>query len=281
MAINYTYGKDIAEDAFQRAGIEDTIVTDKMKRFVNRAYFDLLKMAEWPWALEHPPGIINTIEKVDCLLTATRWSATATINVDSATIDLSGRKIMAKLNQIPYRILTHSGTDVVLDATWKEIGDSPFDCSVFQDEYDLADSCLKPWSFRGRNCQTPFRFRGAITHHHQWDEETYGGAIIDVSLIQHKKVRFKPFLNEAVTVEYLYCRQHSPLTFTGAAPADVPVVPLWDRHVIADMALLLQLLDWVDHAPGYSTKISALNQQITAKIREMKSFYSVSEDFTA
>jgi hypothetical protein len=278
MATDYTYGLNIAEDAFQRAGIEDSTVTDKMKRFVNRAYFDLLKMAEWPWALAHPPGIINTLAKVADTLTATEGSATATITTDSTVTSMAGRKIWSDVNQIPYRILTHTGTTITLDATWKEDSVSSVDCSIFQDEYDLAAACLRPWSFRGRNCQKPFRFSGAITHHAQWDYETYGDSIIDVSLIQHQKVRFKPWLTEAVTVEYLYCQQQNVLTFTGTSPGDVPVVPLWDRHVIADMALLLQLYDWVDQAPGYSAKITALTNQITGKIREMKSFYCAFEE---
>ncbi len=281
MATDYTYGVNIAEDAFQRAGIEGSTVTDKMKRFVNRAYFDLMKMAEWPWALKHPPGIINTLAKVSDTITATEGSATATITTASTTTNFTGRKLWSDTYQIPYRIILHSGTTLTLDATWKEDSISGGDCSIFQDEYDLASDCIRPWSFRGRNCQKPFKFKGALSHHAQWDEETYGDSIIDVSLLQHQKIRFKPWLTEAVTVEYLYCEQQDVLDFSGGL-GDVPVVPLWDRHIIADMALLLQLQDWLDKEPAYGQKIAGLTNQITAKISEMKSFYCpFDEEFTA
>lgn len=278
MATDYTYGLNIAEDAYQRAGIQDATVTDKMKRFVNRAYFDLLKMAEWPWALAHPPGIINTLAKVADTITATKGSATATITTNSAVTSLGGRKIWADTNQIVYRILTHVGTTLTLDATWKETSMTAGACSIFQDEYDLSAECVRPWSFRGRNCLKPFRFSGSISQHAQWDIETYGDTIIDVALIQYQKVRFKPWLTEAVSVEYLYCKQQAVLTFTGTAPGDVPVIPLWDRHVLADMALLLQLYDWLDKEPALGSKIKSLADQIAGKITEMKSFYCISED---
>jgi len=282
MAENYTFGKDIAEDAFQRAGIHESVVTDKMKRFVNRAYFDLLQQAPWTFALKHPPGIINTLADESDSLTATEGSATATITTDSAATDFSGRKIWLDANQIPYRIITHSGTTLTLDATWKEDSVSAGDCTIFQDEYDLASDCLRPWSMKSRNSQLPIEFKGAIAMHQQTDPESYGQMIIDVSLIQHKKVRFKPWLKESVTIEYIYAEEKDPLDFTGVDPGDTPAVPSWDRQVIADMALLLQLYDWLDKEPAHATRIQSLGQQIKDKIAEMKVFYNIESDhFTA
>jgi hypothetical protein len=278
MATDYTYGLNIAEDAFQRAGIQDSVVTDKMKRFVNRAYFDLLKMCEWPWALAYPPGIINTLAKVADSITATEGSATATITTLSTTTSFAGRKIYADTNQINYRILTHVGATITLDATWKETSVTSAACTIFQDEYDLASDCSRPWSFKGRNCLRPFRFSGAITQHSHWDIDTYGSTIIDVAMIQYQKVRFTPWLTEAVTVEYLYCKQQAVLDFSGTAPNDVPVIPLWDRHVLADMTLLLQLYDWLDSQQSVASKIVSLQKQVEGKISEMKSFYNIYED---
>lgn len=279
MAENYTYGKDIAEDAFQRAGIQDATVTDKMKRFVNRAYFDILMEAPWTFALKHPPGIINTLASVEDEITVTKGSATATITTDSGTTDFSGRKIWQKTQQIPYRILTHSGTTLTLDATWKELSASSADCEIFQDEYDLASDCLRPWSFRGRNSQIPFDPKGSINMHQQYDQETYGSDIIDWSLIQHKKIRFKPWLKESVTIEYLYCEEQDPLDFTGSGSGDTPVIPSWNRAVIADRALLYQLYDWLDKEPALATRIASLSDQINDQIAEMKSFYNIESDY--
>jgi hypothetical protein len=282
MAENYTYGKDIAEDAFQRAGIHEATVTDKMKRFVNRAYFDILKESAWTFALKHPPGIIDTLDDVVDSLTATKGSKTATITTDAAVTDLSGRKIWLDANQITYRIITHVGFTLTLDATWKEDSVATGVCTIFQDEYDLAADCLRPWTMRGRNTQLEIEFKGALSMHTQTDQDTYGSEYIDVSLIQQKKVRFKPWLKVATTVEYLYVEEQSPLDFTGAGAGDTPVIPSWDRQVIADKALVLQLYDWVDKEPAHATRIQSLEQQIKDKIAEMKAFYNVESDhFTA
>jgi len=278
MAENYTYGKDIAEDAFQRAGIQDDTVTDKMKRFVNRAYFDILMQAPWTFALKHPPGIINTLAPVDDSITISEGSASGTITTNSATTDFSGRKIWQKTQQIPYRILTHSGTTITLDATWKEDDASSDDAEIFQDEYDLASDCLRPWSFRGRNSQLPIDFKGPINMHGQYDTETYGSEIIDCSLIQHDRVRFKPWLKEATTIEYLYCEEQDPLDFSGAGAGDTPVIPSWNRAVIADRALLYQLYDWLDKEPAHAARIQSLTNQINEQIAEMKAFYNVEAD---
>jgi hypothetical protein len=279
MAENYNFGLSIAEDAFQRAGIQDDTVTDKMKRFVNRAYFDILKQAPWTFALKHPPGIINTLAEVEDTITVTEGSASATITTNSASTDLSGRKVWQNTQQIPYRIITHSGTTLTLDATWKEDSASTADCTIFQDEYDLAADCLRPWSFRGRNSQIPFDPKGSIAMHQQLDQETYGSDIIDWSLIQQKKVRFKPWLKASVTVEYLYCEEQDPLNFSGSGAGDTPVVPSWDRAVIADRALLYQLYDWLDKEPAHGARIQSLTQQINDQISEMKAFYNVESDY--
>lgn len=278
MADNYTFGLDIANDAFERSGINDSAVTDKMKRFVNRAYFDILKEAPWTWALKDPPGIINTLAEVEDSLTATEGSATATITVNSAVTDFSGRKIWLVANQVPYRIITHSGLTLTLDATWKEASVSAGDCIIFQDEYSLASDCARPWSFRGRNSQLPIRFTGAIEMHAQYDQETYGSHVIDISLIQQKKIRIKPWIKESVTLEYLYVEEKDPLDFTGAGAGDTPVLPLWDRAILADRALLYQLYDWVDKEPAYAARIQSLEGQIQDQLANMKAFYNVESD---
>jgi len=278
MATDYTYGLNIAQDAFERAGIKGTDITDKMKRYVNAAYFDLLKRAAWPFALAHPPGIIDTLADVSDEITITQGSKTATITTDSGTTDFSGRKIQQDAQQIPYRIITHSGTTLTLDATWKEDSASGDACTIFQDEYDLATDCLKPWSMRGRNSQIPLRFSGGISMHNQWDIETYGNYIIDVSLIQQDKVRMKPWLKDAVTIEYLYVKEQSPLNFTGTGAGDTPVVPAWDRKVLADMALMLQLLDWLDTSNSVAAKVETLSKEIERQISNMRSFYIIEED---
>jgi hypothetical protein len=281
MAENYTYGVDIANDAFQRAGINEATVTDKMKRFVNRAYFDILKEAAWTWALKHPPGIIDTVASVEDTITITEGSTTATITTDSGVTDFSDRKVWQDTKQMPYRIITHSGTTLTLDATWKEADASGDACTIFVDEYDLESDCLRPWSFRSRTSQLPIRFSGAIQMHEQYDEETYGSPVIDISLIQQKKIRLKPWTKEAVTIEYLYVEEFSPLDFGGGA-GDTPVVPAWDRAVIADKALLYQLYDWIDNNPAVAPRIQSLEGQIQDQLATMKAFYNVESDhFTA
>jgi hypothetical protein len=212
-------------------------------------------------------------------LTATKGSVTATILTDSAVTDYSGRKIWLDNNQVPYRIIDHSTFTLTLDAEWKEESVSSGDCTIFQDEYDLAADCLRPWSMRGRNSQVSIDFKGAINMHSQLDQETYGSEHIDCSLIQHKKVRFKPWLKESVTIEYLYCEEQDNLDFTGAGAGDTPVIPSWNRAVIADRALLYQLYDWLDKEPAHAQRIQSLTQQINDQIAEMKSFYNIESDY--
>lgn len=114
--------------------------------------------------------------------------------------------------------------------------------------------------------------------HRQWDIETYGNYIIDCSMIQQKRVRFKPWLKDATTIEYLYCKEQDPLDFAGTGAGDTPVVPSWDRKVLADMALMLQLLDWLDTTQSVAGKVDVLSKSIQRQISNMKAFYIIEED---
>ena len=276
MGISYTTGADIYADVLARAGIDGD--SDKVKRYINRAYYDLLQIEPWPWALKYPPGIINVLSSIEDTLTATEGSATVTLTTtDSSSTNLASSndnyKLWLDTNQIPYRIISHSGKTVTLDATWKEDSvTSASACTIFKDEYNLASDCTRPWSFLDRNNGGSIDFDSMKKSHSQNTQCTYGSNIESIAMLTNSRIVIKPWLKDGITIEYLYCEQQTALDFSGGAAGDTPIIPVFDRHVIADMAYLLELKDWKDEAK-VDAKIKALEVMIAGKLSSMRNFW--------
>ena len=95
---NYFYGQDILTDVLFRGGERQDLtgsVSDYLaatKRYIMRAYYDILGDYPWPTALADPPGVISTIAKVTGTATCTEGSASVTLSATVAD-SLTGRKL--------------------------------------------------------------------------------------------------------------------------------------------------------------------------------------------
>lgn len=272
MATNYDTGYAIAAAVQERAGIGTEKITDKTRRYVQRAYYELLTMEPWPFVMKATPGIINTVASVADDITATEGSATATITTSSATTDYTGYKIYHDTNQQVYRITDHDSYTLTIDATWKEDSVSAADCTIYQDEYSLAADCLRPWSFRDRTNDIPIEFDGYIYQHGERVQKSYYDEIVHVSMVGSSKVRFEPWLKSATTIEYIYTEVKSDLTFEPHPTSDTPVVPKWFRYVLEDMAYLKVLQDWEDR-PSVQPKIASTRIDIARALGRLRDTY--------
>ena len=275
MSQSYTFGKDIVDDVLDRAAIDNDNLSDKTERFVNRAYFDLLQEAPWPFALKYPPGVIDVLDDVTDTITATLASSSATITTASTTTNMTGRKLIHDSNQVPYYIVLHSGTTLTLDATWKEASCTTEACTIYQDVYALATDCARPWSFKSRSTGMVLNYSDAIDVHALSGTDIYGSEIVTVTQVSNKTVKLKPWIKEPTTIEYIYCQEQDALDFTGSGVGDTPVIPPFDRHIIADMAYVMTLHDWLDKSPSLSVKIESTMIGIQRKLSKMKAFYKL------
>jgi len=264
---NYQYGADIVQDVLKRASELQALtgtVSDYLpdvKRYVMRAYYDLLKVFPWPWALSNSPGIISTVDKITDTATVNHDSATLTLGTGTAT-DITGRKIYVDNERILYRVSTYSNPTVTLDATYKETSVSGGACTVIQDEYSLASDCLRPWRFWFRNRpETEIDFTSPADLFRK--QRFYSNAPYKITQIREDKIRFHPYLEESATIEYEYTARPATLDWAGTGSGDTPVVEETDRHVLADWALALLLLDKNDpraaaHSSVKDTKITRM-----------------------
>lgn len=268
--LHFNTGLAIAQDVHERAGIDDDITT-KTKRFVNRAYYDLLKVADWPWARNSTPNVIDVVDRVDDTIVITKGTTTGTITTSAADDDLKGYKLLNINNKVEYRIANHVLTAATLDATWKEDTISTAeDVYIYKDEYSLADNCLMPRSFYNRNTSKPIEF-DSTGKYRKREYARESSEILLISLITNTKVIVSPFVKDGLTIEYVYTKTQAALDITGEA-GDVPVVPAQDRHVIADIAYRLVLKDWRQKGEVIG-KIRDVELDIRDKIRAMKNMY--------
>jgi len=272
MATNYDTGYAIAAAVQERAGIGTEKITDKTRRYVQRSYYELLTMEPWPFVLKSTPGIINTTAEVADTITATEGSASATVAVASTTTNYTGRKIYHDNNQKMYRITLHSAYTLTLDATWKEDDCAAAACTIYQDEYDLAADCVRPWAFRDRTNDIPIEFEGYIGMARERVDKSYYDEITHVTLVGASRVLFEPWLQDATTIEYLYTELKTDLTFEPSPTSDTPVVPKWFRFILEDMAYLRVLMDWEDK-PSIQPKIARLQVDIARAIGRLRDTY--------
>ena len=264
---DFTFGNDIADDVKARAGLDDAD-NALVRRMVNRAYMDLLHEAPWPWALKYPVGIIDMLKEETDEITITQYEKTVTITTATGYV---GRMIQTDTSAVPYYIVSHSSYTVTLDATWKEDSASGVACTIYQDVYDLADDCRKPWSFRDRAVGGQLNFVDLDTFRMRQGQppvNTYGG---EITIVTAGKVQIRRRVTDGATIEYIYVESQDYLDFGGGA-TDTPVVPVIDRHILSDLAYRNLLKEWEDRQ-SVAAKIDRLDKVITYKLMKMKGFY--------
>lgn len=244
---DFIYGKDIAEalleDMDEIATISGGDYVSQAKRYVRKAYWDLLTRYQWPWAMSTTPGTIVTEPAVSISVQSIS-GANVTLTASIAT-SKAGFKFYLDSNNSVYRVLSHvAGTAaLVLDAAYVETGTGTG--KLYKDEYVVVDAnVLKIWS--------PFQVRGQwwqpleIITKDQF-ESIYGkgwsagpapfekATEIWYDTNGVKQYRFAPWSEESVVLEYDYTKLHD-LDFSGGS-TDIPKVPREFRHAIIDLAL--------------------------------------------
>lgn len=268
---NFTFGNDIATDVKARAGLDDAD-NDLVRRMINRGYMDILEEAPWPWALKYPCGIIDMLKEEEDEITITQYTKDATVTVAHGTTDYAGRMIQTDTKAVPYYVVSHATYALTLDATWKEDSVSGVDCTIYQDVYDLASDCLKPWSFRDRTTGIPIDLVDLETFRMREGHpptNTYGG---EITIVKTGQVQIRRRVADGTTIEYLYTESQDYLDFSGSGAADTPVVPVLDRHILSDLAYRNLLKEWEDRT-SVANKIDRLTQTINYKLGKMKEFY--------
>lgn len=284
MAVHYSTGLDIYNDVKDRLPLASDEAHERAKRSVNRAYYDLLMMAEWPWAKSKRPGICNLKEAISDTVTAAEGSASATVTTGSATQSLVDWKLVHDTNQEEYRILTHAGTAITFDATWIEDDCTTEDCTIYNDEFTLASDCLLPWSFYDRTYNKKIEFpyskeereAGYLTGYYI-DHASILTNTLDSTYANIVIVNFRPLTEYARTIEYSYTKipTHNAVNYLaidGVTANDTPLVPIMDRHILADMALRIMLKDFRQDANAMA-KVTTLSLEIKEKLTAMKNFW--------
>jgi hypothetical protein len=242
---NYFYGQDILQDALFRAGERTDLtgtVSDYLtaaKRYVMRAYYDTLTEYPWPKSLSSPPGIINTLDKVTGTATFVKGSANVTLGATVAT-SLTGRKFYIDNEGVLYRVSAHTGgTDAVtLDATYKEdSGTGAF--TVYQDEYDLASDFLTIHSAHDRafsDGQIDILPEQLLNDLRSYGIGLEGWIVQEMAIIEGGKVRLRPWPTTSRTIEYVYVKRPTTLSW-DATSNDIPsFIDEEHRHLLSDYA---------------------------------------------
>ena len=251
MTMYYQTGADILQDVLFRAGeltaLSGSPVSNYLpiaQTFVQRCYYDVLTSSPWPWALSSPPGVLTINPQITGTGTFTIGSTAVTLDAQASSNSLVGWWIWESDDEIPYRIISNSAgsTSIGIDAayTGPTAGDNNY--VIFQDEYQLPNPCLRLWNAWLRD--EPAIDVEVITQAEMQDRfpDRYNGEYpMYVSLVRDNILRIVPWPElTAVTLEYEYTvMPTTDLTFDFNLVTDIPVVPQWDRHVIADAALVL------------------------------------------
>ena len=257
-----TTGQGLKNHALFRCGEKTDGTSDyatQIEQYVLDALNDVHAAAPFYFVLADPPGVLSLVAKVAATVTSiagTTWTLSGTIATSQA-----GKKVYLDSEQIIYRIITHTAGTATLavDAAYAEtVTSGP--CTIFQDEYNLAANCLRPWDgwvrnrpsetvqfITGRESNTRYPNRGAYTT--KW---TYTAALIQGATGGIQKVRVIPWPTEAMTIEYQYSKRAAALTFDGVAGTDTPDVPKEDLLCVADRAAFMLAVDKNDdRANGY------------------------------
>lgn len=272
------FGQEILQDVLFRAGertdLSGTNTSDYLdvaKVFVQRAYYDVLSYAPWPWALKDPPGVLSLVPKVTGTATCTQTSTSVTLGAVIATT-MAGRWFEIDEKQIPYRISAHTAgsATLTLDAAYAETSVTSGAYSIYKDEYELNTYCLRIWKAWDRNDRT--RQLDIITDAEMaqlYPDRSRGTYPRKLALVRGNKVRISPWPEtDYMTIEYEYTEKPSAdFTFDETANTDTPIVPLVDRHVIADAALVML------YNVKNDTRAGDLVQMVGQKLALMQNIY--------
>jgi len=270
---NWDKGEDIYSAVMARCGDADKKDADKIKRMIQRAYWDFIKLKPWPFALKDTSGLISLLAEETGTATCTNGSTATTLS-DSITASMAGRKIMIDNENVIYRISAHTAdtSSATLDIAYTEDTVTGGAFTIFQDEYSLAADCMRPWRFWPRNNpDEEIDFIGLSESYQLYPDETesFSDNIsnMKIAMIREDKIRVINWTETAKTIEYDYTYRPTALTFDGAAANDTPNLPQDDRWILEEMALFYLKIDAENESAGNLPPI------IADKIASMSDFY--------
>lgn len=246
---NYDTGKDILEDVLFRAGElgvgKGSDFEAAAKRYVHRAYWDIVGEFPWLWAVKQPPLQFSTVKKLDVTVTVTEGSVAATLGADPG-VSVAGRKLVLERDGIPIRISASAGTSLTLAAGYPGKSATSVDADIFQDEYDTDPDILMPISLKdvesGENVDiVSAEYLDGLYPKHGIDGSPVLAAFVTTSIL-----RLYPSPDSLRVLELRYTFRPAALDFTGLAATDTPIVPIDYRWTIADRALFFAMSDIED-----------------------------------
>lgn len=238
--------QDVLFRAGERTDLTGPLVSDYLdiaKSFVQRAYHDILSAAPWPWGLTDPPGVLSLVAKVTGTCDVTLGSTSVTLSAVLAP-SMVGRWLEIDNEQIPYRISAHTSgtTAVTLDAAYTGSTATGVSYTIYKDEYTLSTDCLRIWRAWNRN--DPSQVVDIVTEselQERFPNRIRGTYPTIACLIRGSKLRISPWPEtQPITIEYEYtAKPIVDLTFDGVTATDTPLVPIVDRQIISDSALVM------------------------------------------
>lgn len=247
-AEDFLTGQDIYNACMESGGGTQSL-TDQyattVKMAIQQEYKSVLAHDQWYWAKAQQPAVLTTVARIQAVTQSIAGAVVTLLSPIASSV--VGRKYFVNSNQAYYRILSHTAgsASLTLDASYVEAQQGG-PSTIYQDEYALAATCLRPW--------TPLRIRG------QWERDVevisekefrarYGwstttaisipeaATVLRTDINQVPVLMLAPWTTDAINIEYDWVAVPPTLTFNGAAATDTPNIPAHYRWVIYQRAL--------------------------------------------
>ena len=101
----------------------------------------------FPWAVSKNPEIFTLEAKQTGAAGVTNASTSVTIDIDSASKDLTDFEVRMGTDKVTYRIAAHSGTTVTLDSAYLGTTDASTTFTAFKLTYDIGTDIIFPSDF--------------------------------------------------------------------------------------------------------------------------------------
>jgi hypothetical protein len=243
-------GLDILKAVLDSAG-QSQSTSDKYaqqaKMAINIEHRSILFLHEWYFAKKEKPGIITTV--ASDRVTVNSISGRTVTLAAALTPSRINRKFYLDATQAYYRIEAHTDNTatLTLDADYVETPTAG-QGTIYQDEYNLASDCLKPWS--------PLRIRGQwerfveligekeFRDRYGWNTTTAISIPENATMIrldptgqQIPRIQIAPWPSDRLNMEYDYTAIPDSLTFDDDPDDDIPMIPEPYRWVLYERAL--------------------------------------------
>lgn len=255
---NYTTTNDLLLDVLWRAYEKtdgSSQFADAALRYLNRAYRSLwtgggeflpTKPIDWWWMKE--AATITLLPYFNTgTISVTQGSDIASLSTPPS-ISLQGYWLMVDGANVAYQVTTHAAADVgiILDSIYNETSAATATFKALPLDYALPSDCLKVldplWSQNLQASKIPMASMSEMWAAYPLMRITQNIPTL-FAPIDETAIRFSHFVDTYVRIDFEYMKVYNDLT---TDPSSVPLLPLNYRHVLADMATGLVMLDKED-----------------------------------